>query len=303
MLSDFAGNQIALESFDTIFEPRALVAELVSRIGRLRAAHGTTGRCEGIGLVVPGMVERETGRVLLAPQLGWRDVDIRDELAAGTGLPVYVENAPMACALAQMWLGQRGNSNDNFVYVTVSDGVGAGIVLNGQLIRGDNNQAGEFGHISLDPRGPQCLCGALGCWEAYTSNQATLSRYLGRELTPLWGRSTRQTVPLTIDDLIARARGGDERATRAIEATGHYLGVGIGGVVNALNPTQIFVGGEITGAWDLIEREVREGIMERALTRGAAATPVVPEQLGGYPRLRGATALVAAPHFAAPRVA
>jgi predicted NBD/HSP70 family sugar kinase len=79
--------------------------------------------------------------------------------------------------------------------------------------------------------------------------------------------------------------------------------VGIGGVINALNPTQIFVGGEITGAWDLIEREVREGIMERALTRGAAATPVVPEQLGGYPRLRGATALVAAPHFAAPRVA
>ena len=303
MISDFAGTQLALESFDTIYEPDALVAELVSRINRAMAAHGAAGRCEGIGLVVPGMVDRNTGRVLMSPQLGWRDVDIRDALQKGVGLPVQIENAPMACALAQMWLGQRGNSSDNFVYVTVSDGVGAGIVLNGQLIRGDSNSAGEFGHNPLDPDGPQCLCGAHGCWEAYTSNQATISRYLGRELVPLWGGAVQQPSTLTIDDLIARARNNDERAASAIEATGHYLGVGIGSIVNALNPSQVFVGGEITGAWDLIERAVREGIMERALTRAAAATPVIPEQMGGYPRLRGATALIAAPHFAAPRVA
>ena len=303
MLSDFGGTQLALESFDTIYDPPALVAELTTRIRRLLDAYGASGRCEGIGLVVPGMVERATGRILVAPQLGWRDVDVRDALAHGTGLPVHVENAPMACALAQMWLGQRGNSTDNFVYVTVSDGVGAGIVLNGQLIRGNDNQAGEFGHLSLDPAGPQCLCGALGCWEAYTSNQATLSRYLGRELTPLWGSVSHHHATLTIDDLILLARDGDQRAVHAIEATGHYLGIGIGGIINALNPSQIFVGGEITGAWDMIEPSLREGIMERALTRAAAATRVVPEQLGGYPRLRGATALVAAPHFAAPRVA
>ncbi|MEP6618039.1 MAG: ROK family transcriptional regulator [bacterium] len=303
MLTDFAGTQIALESFDTIFEAKPLVAELVERMQRMMAANGAAGRCEGVGLVVPGMVEPVTGRVLISPQLGWRDVDIRDALAAGIGLPVYIENAPMACALAQMWLGQRGNSSDNFVYVTVSDGVGAGIVLNGQLIRGASNSAGEFGHNALDPDGPQCLCGAHGCWEAYTSNQATLSRYLGRELSPMWGQATRQQVPLTIDDLISRARGGDERAGAAIVATGHYLGIGIAGIVNALNPSQVFVGGEITGAWDLIESAVREGILERALTPSGGLTPVVPEQMGGYPRLRGATALVAAPHFAAPRVA
>ena len=303
MLSDFAGSQLALESFETIFEPARLIAELVERIGRLIAAHGATGRCEGVGLVVPGMVERTSGRVLMSPQLGWRDVDIRDALAEGVGLPVQIENAPMACALAQMWLGQRGNSSDNFVYVTVSDGVGAGIVLNGQLIRGDSNSAGEFGHNPLDPDGPQCLCGAHGCWEAYTSNQATISRYLGRELIPLWGGAVQQPTSLTIDDLIARARGGDARAASAIEATGHYLGIGIGSILNALNPSQVFVGGEITGAWDMIEGAVRQGILERTLTRAAASTPVIPEQMGGYPRLRGATALVAAPHFAAPRVA
>ena len=304
MLSDFAGTQIALESFETIFAPALLVAELVERIGRLIAAHGATGRCEGLGLVVPGMVERISGRVLMSPQLGWRDVDIRDALAAGVGLPVHIENAPMACALAQMWLGQRGNSSDNFVYVTVSDGVGAGIVLNGQLIRGDSNSAGEFGHNPLDPDGPQCLCGAHGCWEAYTSNQATLSRYLGRELIPVWGQATRQAVPLTIDDLIARARGGDARAASAIEATGHYLGVGIGSIVNALNPSQVFVGGEITGAWDMIEAAVREG-NSRARThsrRGRdAGDPGTDGRLSAAARRDGA--LVAAPHFAAPRVA
>jgi predicted NBD/HSP70 family sugar kinase len=303
MLSDFAGTQIALESFDTIFDPEILCAELIVRVRRLLELHNACDRCEGLGLVVPGMVERASGRVLVAPQLGWRDVDIRETLAEGLGMTVQVENAPMACALAQMWLGQRGNSSDNFVYVTISDGVGAGIVMNGQLIRGDSNSAGEFGHNPLDPAGPQCMCGAHGCWEAYTSNQATLSRYLGRELTPLWGKTVHMTSALTIEDLIARARGGDDRAVSAIESTGHYLGIGIGGIVNALNPSQIFVGGEITGAWDMIESAVREGVVERALTRAAAATPVIPEQLGGYPRLRGATALIAAPHFAAPRVA
>ena len=305
MLSDFAGSQIALENFDTIYEPQALVDELVMRINRLTQAHNVVGRVEGVGLVVPGMVDRTSGRVLMSPQLGWRDVDVRDALMKGIKMPVHIENAPMACALAQMWLGQRGNNNDNFVYVTVSDGVGAGIVLNGQLIRGDTNSAGEFGHIQLDPDGPQCLCGARGCWEAYTSNQATLSRYLGRELTPLWDDAAPRQPPtgLTIEDLIARARNGDERAAAAIVATGRYLGAGIGGILNALNPSQVFVGGEITSAWDMISEAVREGILGRTLTRAASQTPVIPEQVGGYPRLRGATALVAAPHFAAPRVA
>jgi predicted NBD/HSP70 family sugar kinase len=303
MLSDFGGTQIAVESFETIFDPAALIAELVSRIRRLTDAHGARGRCEGVGVVVPGMVDRVTGRVLMSPQLGWRDVDIREELEKGVGLPVFIENAPMACALAQMWLGQRGNISDNFVYVTVSDGVGAGIVLNGQLIRGTSNSAGEFGHIMLDPSGPQCLCGSHGCWEAYTSNQATLSRYLGRELVPLWGTAVHPPQTLTIDDLINRARVGDQRARDAIVATGHYLGVGVGSIINALNPSQVFVGGEITNAWDMIEDAVREGVMERALTNTGRSTPVIPEQMGGFPRLRGATALVAAPHYAAPRVA
>jgi predicted NBD/HSP70 family sugar kinase len=302
MLSDFAGTQIALETFDTPLDPAELTAELGARIERILATYGAGGTCEGVGIAVPGMVDHKTGRILNAPQLGWKDVDIRDALAAATGLPVHVENAPIACALSKMWLGQREGDTGDFVYVTVSEGVGAGVVVNGEVVRGSTHTAGEFGHVPINPDGPRCLCGARGCWEAHTSNLATLSRYLGRELSPTETRALLAETPLTIADLIMRARTGDQKARDALLETGRYLGVGLAMIVNSLNPSRIFVGGEVTAAWDLIGPAVRAEIETRALTPGAAATPVLPEQSVGYPRLRGACALVAAPVFAAPTV-
>ena len=304
MLSDFEGTQIALETFETILDPAALAAELAARIARLLATHGAGGDCEGIGVVVPGMVDQRAGRVLNAPQLGWKDVAFREILHGATGLPVAMENAPIACALAHMWLGQRGGGGTgDFVYVTVSEGVGAGMVVNGQVVRGQGFAAGEFGHVPLNPDGPRCLCGARGCWEAHTSNLATLSRYLGRELSPAETRALLAQTGLTVPELITRARTGDERAREALRETGRYLALGLSMIVNAMNPSHIFVGGEITAAWDLVEPQVRAAIEERALTATAAATPVIPELAMDYPRLRGAAALVAAPHFAAPQVA
>ena len=303
-LGDFSGTQLALETFETMLEPKALVAELVRRGRRLLEAYGATGRCEGVGVAVPGMVELRTGRIVNAPQLGWRNVDIRDALSSGLGLPVHIENAPMACALSKMWMGQRGDGTAaDFVYITVSDGVGTGVVMNGRLVRGKSNSAGEFGHLPIEVGGTSCLCGARGCLEAYTSNLATIARYLGRELSAASTRELLHAGPLTIQDLIARAQSGDQRAAQAIEETGHYLGVGIAAIVNALNPSQVFVAGEITAAWERIEPAIHRVIAERALTLAAAATPVIPEQMGGYPRLRGALALVTAPMFAAPEVA
>jgi predicted NBD/HSP70 family sugar kinase len=301
MLTDFAGTELALEVFETRFDPRELVDELARRIRAMLASRGAAGRCEGIGLVVPGMVDRRLGRVLRSPQLGWRDVDAREMLAAATGMPVEIENAPIACALAKMWLGGPAAGTD-FAFVTVSDGVGVGIVVNGEVVRGHDHTAGEFGHVPLDPDGPRCLCGARGCWEAYTSNVATLARYLGRHLRPSSTHEL-QTMPLTIPQLIERARDGDARARASIQETGRYLALGLSMLVAGLNPGRIFVGGEITAAWDLIEDIVRATIRERALTSGAAATPIIPEPVEARPRLRGAAALVAAPVFAAPRIA
>ncbi len=303
MLADFAGTALALESFETMFDPAALVEELGRRIERLLRTHGAARSCEGVGLVVPGMVDRRTGKVLNAPQLGWKDVSVRDELARRTGLKVLIENAPIACALSQMWLSRRGENGGDLVYVTVSDGVGAGVVVNGELLRGHDDTAGEFGHIPIDPEGPECLCGARGCWEAYTSNLALLTRYLGLPHSPAAMRTLLHSSTVTVTDVIARARAGDERAQAAVDETGHYLAVGLAMIVNALNPGRIVVGGEITGAWDRVGPMIRREVAARALSEVAAQTPIVPEQPDSYPRLRGATALLAARAFAAPRVA
>ena len=300
LLSDFGGKQIALERFGTRFDPEQLLDELAIRVRRLLRTHAAEGRCEGIGMVIPGMVDRHSGRVLNAPQLGWRDVQVRSGLAERTGLPVHVENAPAACALAHIWLGPSGVRD--FVYVSVSDGVGTGVVVNGEVVRGHAHTAGEFGHIPISADGPRCLCGSLGCLEAHTSNLATVARYLGHELSPAIARELLQRSGVTVDDVIGRAGGGDERARDALAETGRYLGIGLSTIVQALNPAQIFVGGEITGAWDLVEPALRAEIARRALTRRAAETPLVPEPAGSFPRLRGAIALVAAPVYAAPQV-
>ena len=139
-------------------------------------------------------------------------------------------------------------------YVGVSDGVGVGIVVNGELLRGAHHIAGELAHIPLNLDGPRCMCGATGCWEAYISNLATLSRYFGWNLYKLspnkW--KTRKNGSFTVPDLIARARQGDAKASEAIQSTAHFLGLGLAKIVNITNPECIYLDGEITAAWDVI---------------------------------------------------
>lgn len=306
MLSDFSGRQLAVESYDTVFSIPEFVKELAARIRRLLKTQGAKANCEGIGVVVPGMVDLRTGRVLNAPTLGWREVDIRDQLAAATGLPVQVENSGRACSLAHLWL-ERGEAavTESFVYVNVSDGVGVGVVVNGELLRGHNHIAGEFGHMPLSLDGPRCMCGATGCWEAYISNLATLSRYFGKNLSKFSPKSLSDASQssFTVLDLIARARGGDAKAITAIQTTARFMGLGLATIVNVINPGSIYLAGEITTAWDLIESSVREALTERSLTEAAARTLLHVSSAQDYPRLRGAAALIAAPTFAAPRVA
>src|SRR6516162_1780646 len=155
------------------------------RVTRTIAEHRDLGECQGIGVVVPGMVGPGGERVLFAPRLGWRNVPLRELLATATRLPVTVENSGRACALAQLWSTRiESAAGGDIAFVSVSDGIGVGIVVRGELLRGLHNVAGEFGHIPLNVDGPPCACGASGCWEAYTSNLATLSRYFGREISP-----------------------------------------------------------------------------------------------------------------------
>jgi N-acetylglucosamine repressor len=303
LLTDFDGNEIALEAFETPSSPEALIDELASRINRLGGTYSSIGQVEGVGVAFSGMVDRD-GTILYAPQLGWRLVSLREPLAAATGLPVEVENASNACALAHTWLVRRvGESVTDFVYVNVSDGVGVGVVVNGELVRGHGHTAGEFGHIPIDPNGPECLCGSTGCWEIFTSNLATIARYLGQPPSAEVSRRLLAKPEITIPEVIGLARTGDAMARAAILETGRYLGTGISIIVNSLNPARVIVGGEITAAWDLVQEQVTSTVRSRALTPTAANTVIIPEQTSEHPRLRGAAALVAAPMFAAPRVA
>jgi predicted NBD/HSP70 family sugar kinase len=302
MLADLIGKPLGgIVGFDTEHDPKQLVRALARRIRAMLEEGGGIEACEGVGVAVPGMVDLSTMRVLHAPTLGWRNVDLRDPLAAAVGLPVQIENSGRACAIAQLWAMQSGvTPTGDLVFVSVSDGLGVGVVIHGEVLRGRHNVGGEFGHLPLALDGPQCSCGAHGCWESFVSNRATLARYFGR---PLGESIPAAEEHFTIGDLIARARGGDAKARGAILTTGRYLGVGLGVLANVLDPTRIYVGGEITTAWDLIEPEVRTALGERALTPAAAATEVRPVAASEHPRLQGAAALVTAPAFAAPVVA
>ena len=301
MLANLLGKPIGgVTGFPTVVDPRSLIKLLAKKIRAVLDEHADGEACEGIGVVVPGMVEQSTMRVLHAPTLGWRNVDLRDALAGATGLPVQIENSGRACAIAQLWSMQaEAEPTGDLVFVSVSDGLGLGVVVHGEVLRGRNNIAGEFGHVPIALDGPRCSCGSTGCWEAFVSNRATLARYFGR---------TAESLPpeqgsLTIEDLIARAKGGDAKAVSALQTTARYLGLGLGAVINVLDPARVYVGGEITAAWDLLEGTIRSALAERTLIPAAASTPIRPVSSGEYPRLQGAAALVTAPAFAAPVVA
>jgi predicted NBD/HSP70 family sugar kinase len=312
MICDLSGRQLALETYDTIFSIPEFVRDLKKRINRLIKTHGIKAGIEGVGVAVPGMVDQRTGQILNAPALGWRGVDLRQQLAAATGLPVEIENSGRACTLAHLWLERsEPRRPQNFVYVGVSDGVGVGVVVNGELLRGSDHIAGEFAHVPLNLDGPKCMCGASGCWEAYISNLATLSRYFGwnlSKLSPNQLNSQRHKAngssgSFTVLDLIDRARAGDAKALAAIQATARFMGLGLATIVNVINPECIYLDGEITTAWDLIAATVTPALAERALTEKGGRTPLHIAAKQEYPRLRGAAALIAAPTFAAPRVA
>ena len=303
-LYDLGGRQLALQTLPTPSDPATLADQVALGVETLLRTHGAVGECEGVGLVVPGMVDRRSGRILNSPVLGWKDVDLREMLSARVGLRVFIENAPIACALARMWLPPApADATDNFAYVTVSDGVGAGVVVNGEVLRGHNDTAGEFGHLPLNVEGPRCLCGLRGCLEAYTSNLATLGRYLGLDLAVATDRERLRQGGLTMADLLTRARAGDAHALASLQQTAHALGQGLAGIITSLNPGRIYVAGELTGGWDLLGPLVLQAARARTLTEAAARTPILPVAEDGQARLRGATALLVARQFAAPQVA
>jgi predicted NBD/HSP70 family sugar kinase len=277
-------------------EPELFVQELARSVASIRGAHPDIV-CEGIGVSLPGRVD-SSGRLIFAPNLGWRDVELKAKLESSIGLPVALENAANACALSELWFGHHPEHVKHLVAVTVSEGIGVGLLLNGQLVHGAHAMSGEFGHVSIDPEGPLCSCGNRGCWERYASNSAAI-RYFSESAGDS-DKSIGQS-PLRFDDLLRRADEHDARALDALARMGRFLGIGLAALATGLAPEVIVVVGDVTAGWDRVGPFVLEEVRRRSLPR--ANTRIVPTDRATQPRLRGAVTLVVQQHFGAPVVA
>jgi predicted NBD/HSP70 family sugar kinase len=248
---------------------------------------------EGVGISVPGLVDAETGTALFIPHFKWRDWAIADELRSVTGVPVSVDNDANAAALAELWLG-RPEIRDvrDFILVLVEEGLGTGIIFDGQVYHGMEGGAGEFGHMTIGRGAPvSCAAGSEECWEAFASERAALARYAAKSENA-HGRK------ITFDQLIDNAFNGDSAAKESLVETAHYLGLGISNLTKGLSPEAVIVAGQISRAWPLMADELHTAITHNSICRGLASAPTFASTLGGDTRLLGALSLVLAGKFA-----
>lgn len=282
-LLDLNGRFLERQLVPLSSDPDRSLAMMIAVMQGFRAKHpGYT--FEGVGISLPGRVDLRTGRLMLAPNLSWREFNILERLEQGLGLEVQLENAANASLLSEIWFGCMEGVR-NAVLLTISEGVGTGILAEGRLVVGQHGMAGEFGHICMDPAGPVCGCGARGCWEVFASSRAALRYY--RELEPTAGNKT-------VIELMSLALDGDQSANKALEKQALAIGQGLHLLNAVLSPDLILIASDITVFSEMymaiIERECRAGLMA-----GEGPRLVVIGD-GEVTRLRGAAAVALQRH-------
>ena len=290
--SDIAGRVIDRESFKTDPDAEVTLEKILDCAGRLtRRGKGV----EAVGVSVPGLVEPERGHVIFIPHFRWRDWEVAKRLKQATGLPVRIDNDANATALAELWFGRPEiREVRDFVMVLVEEGLGTGLVFDGQVYHGDAGAAGEFGHMTIGAGAPvACAAGNYECWEAFASERAALARYANLS------RQGDEGAGVTFPQMVDAALGGEEAARAALVETGRYLGVGISNIIKGLSPRSVIVGGEIARAWPLINEELMKAVEEYSICRGMKIARIIPSTLGETPRLMGALSLVLSSKFAA----
>jgi predicted NBD/HSP70 family sugar kinase/predicted transcriptional regulator len=292
--SDLAGRVLEREDFPHIEQPEQLYARVIESVRKLAARAGER-KIEGVGISLPGLVDPDSGRAIYIPWFEWRDWPVAAEISAATGLDVIIDNDANAAALAALWFGrQELREARDFIMVLVAEGIGTGIVVDGQIYRGERGGAGEFGHMIVGERGPvACSCGNHDCWEAFASGRAAVARYLqgGGDGGDANGR------PLDLAQVVDRALAGETRAANALTETAHYLGIGISNLIVGLSPEAVVVGGPIARAWPLVGDALGQTI-QRSVRRGLPSALIMPSILGDHPTLMGAISLVLARKFA-----
>jgi predicted NBD/HSP70 family sugar kinase len=217
--------------------PKQVVSHIISGVRAVIAEAGAAAeRVLGVGVSVPGQVDREGGASVFAPNFDWHDVPLRQLLAAELSLPLYLDNPLKASTVAELWFG-AARGRDNLAVITLGTGVGAGLATNGSLYRGATNSAGEWGHTNLVPDGRQCRCGSRGCLETYVGAQGIMQNL--RDLAPESPLLHPDDQTATIEALAAALAAGDPVAAQVISTTGHYLGIGVADLINLFNPQVI----------------------------------------------------------------
>ena len=289
-VADLAGRVVDREKFETDPDVRATFRKVASGVQKFIRTHGNI---EGIGVCVPGLVDPETATALFIPHFKWRNWPLASDLSRATGLSVTVDNDANAAALAELWLG-RPEIRDvrDFILVLVEEGLGTGIIFDGQVYQGVAGAAGEFGHMTIGKGAPvACAAGSEECWEAFASERATLARY------KLRGQG-RVDPEVTFLQLIDNALADDEAARESLLETAYYLGLGISNLTKGLSPEAVILAGDIARAWPLIAGELRSTLATNTICSGLPLAPVFASTLGDDTRLMGALSLVLARKFA-----
>ena len=282
-LLDLNGRFLAREVVPLVSDPASTISKIITCMKAMRASHSNRS-FEGIGISMPGRVDSESQRLILAPNLKWGSYDIKSDIEKEMRLQVELTNAANAALLAELWSGKLDGIR-NAVLITVSEGVGGAILANGQIVTSRSGLAGEFGHSPIDPSGPQCGCGQHGCWEVFASSNAALRYYA--EIRP-------EKASVSIHELLHLAEEEDPAAIAALSRQATCLGRGLRLVTAALSPEVILIAGDITTSWARFGPIV-QAELEATMLAGRAPQLGITND-GEFARLRGAAAVVLQRH-------
>jgi len=290
VMADLDGSVLGTDAVEMrTHDVDAVLERIGSSVERLRSASGTA-RLLGVGVGMPGVIDSARGRCVDSPILGWHDTPIADRLSQRLGLPVLVDNDVNTLAAAERLYGAGRNAVD-FVAVTLGRGVGLGIVIGGQVYRGRLGGAGEFGHLPVEPDGPDCECGRRGCLEALVADPALVAE--GRALGVIGPKEG-------VQDLTARADAGDRSALTIFTRAGQRLGIAIAGLVNVLSPALVIISGEGVRARKHLEPSLRASMNEH-LFPPLAGVELAIDPWDDAKWARGAASLVLETFFSAGR--
>lgn len=297
-LADLAGRVLRKETFSTSPDVDFMSAQIIEKVEKY-VLENKKHPLE-VGISVPGVADQTTGKVRYIPYFQWSNWDIAKRINDKTGLHVTVENDANAIALAELWFGdETARKARNFIAVWVGEGIGTGIIFDGQIYRGEKGAAGEFGHMIIGENAPvECSCGSRNCWEAHASEKAAIARYqnLIKNRASKNGK-VQKNVEINMEQLITLAHAGEPEAVQALMETAKYLGIGISNLIIGFSPQAIIVSGTIAQAWDLIKAEI-ESLAERSVRQVLSQTIIRASSLNGSPTLMGSLSLVLARKFA-----